>query len=124
MNKVFPLSKERLASCSHDRTVKIWKDDNTYECISTLENIDEVNSILQLRGKEILVSAYKKAKSLSLCGISFWNIGDYTHQHTIKGYGIHWPTHMIELFNGNIALSSSYPFLIVIIDSSSYEVKK
>ena len=55
--------------------------------------------------------------------VSFWNINDYTHQHTIKGYTVDWSTHMIELSNGNIALSSrNYPHPIVIIDSSSYQI--
>ena len=58
--------------------------------------------------------------------MSFWNINDYTHQHTIKGYTVCLSTSMIELFDGNIALSSeNYPSSpIVIIDSSSYQVKK
>ena len=59
------------------------------------------------------------------CGVSFWNINDYTKQHTITGYGVCWSTHMIELSNGNIALSYNIkPHPIVIIDSSSYQVKK
>ena len=57
VRKVIPLSKERFASCSWDCAVKVWKDDNTYECISTLQHDDDVRSILQLRGKEVLVSA-------------------------------------------------------------------
>ena len=37
----------------------------------------------------------------------------------------HQPSHMIELSDGNIALSADdEPYPIVIIDSSSYEVKK
>ena len=34
--KVISLSNQRFASCSFDSTVRIWKDDNTYECISIL----------------------------------------------------------------------------------------
>ena len=131
MEKVIPLSKERFASCSGDDRVKIWKDDNTYECISTLEHDGGVNSILQLKGKEVLVTAYDGDNLLlllgvtasSLRGVSFWNINDYTKQHTVTGYGVRWSTHMIELSNGNIALSSDdEPYPIVIIDSSSYQI--
>ena len=119
--KVIPLSKERYASCSNDGTVKVWKDDNTYECLSTLEHDRRVKSILQLRGKEVLVSCGYSPST----GVSFWNLNDYTKLHTIEGYGVYYPTHMIELSDGNIALSAGdEPYPIVIIDSSSYEVKK
>ena len=68
------------------------------------------------------MSAYCRYGSSSY-GVSFWNINDYTHQHTIKGHGVDYPTHMIELFDGNIALSSNdKPYPIVIIDSSSYQI--
>jgi WD40 repeat protein len=122
VRKVIPLSKERFASCSNDGTVKVWKDDNTYECLSTLRHDDSISSILQLRGKEVLVSCgyYSSSK-----GVSFWNLNDYTELHTIEGYIVDYPTHMIELSDGNIALSAKdKPYPIVIIDSSSYQVKK
>ena len=70
MRKVLPLSKERFGSCSNENTVRIWKDDIIYECISTLEHDGGVNSILQLRGKEVLVSTYRERyNSSSPCGI-------------------------------------------------------
>ena len=68
--KAIPLSNKRFASCSSDYTVRVWKDDSTYECISTLKHDDWINSILQLRGKEVLVSAYTRYNSSSL-GVSF-----------------------------------------------------
>ena len=71
VRKVIPLSKERFASCS-SRTVKIWKDDNTYECLSTLQHDARVSSILQLRGKEVLVLSYGLHVPSSSRGISFW----------------------------------------------------
>ena len=121
VRKVIPLSKKRFASCS-SRTVKIWIDDNTYECLSTLQHDARVISVLQLRGKEVLVLSYGLHVPSSSRGISFWNINNYTHQHTITRYSA-FSTHMIELSNGNIALSSRYkPHPIVIIDSSSYQI--
>ena len=120
VNEVIPLSKGSFASCSCDNTVKIWKDNNTYECISTLQHNDWVSSILQLKGKDVLVSCGFSATT----GVSFWNINDCAHLHTIKGYGVVRSTYMIELADGNIALSFYVkPCPIVIIDSSSYQVK-
>ena len=117
--KIIPLSKERFASCSDDCTVKIWKDNNTYECISTLKHNSQVKSILQLKGKDVLVSCGYS----SSIGLFVWDINHYIHEHTIKGSCVSWSTHMIELSNGNIALSSNVQYYpIVIIDSSTYQV--
>ena len=119
--KVIPLSQERFASCSSDSAVKIWKDDNTYECLSTLEHNGWISSIIQLKGKDVLVSC----GLFSSTGVSFWDLNNYTQQQTIKGYGVYYPSHMIELSDGNIALSTvDEPYPIVIIDSSSYQVTK
>ena len=121
VNWIIPLSKERFTSGSFDCTIKIWKDNNSYECLSTLIHNECISSILQLRGKEVLVSSGFKG----LFGVTFWNLNNYTKLHAIKGYDVRWPTHMIELFDGNIALSTwNYPCLIVIIDNSTYQVKK
>ena len=122
--KVIPLSKKRFASCSSDCTVRIWKDDNTYERVSTLKHNDSVISVLQLKGKDVLVSSlYGKNKASS--GVTFWNVNNYTQQHHVEGYCVCWASHMIELSDGNVALSSGYePYPIVVIDSATYQVKK
>ena len=116
VSKVIPLSKERFASCSWDKTVRIWKDDNTYKCLSILEHSCDVISVLQLTRREILISS-------SSFVISFWNSNNYTKQYTIEGYSIRGSNRMIELSDGNIALSSiCAPNPIVIIDSLSYQI--
>ena len=104
--KVIPLSQGQFGSCSEDKTVKLWKNDQTYDCLIRLKHNERVTSILQLTGKEILVSACGYS-SLTVSDISFWDMNDYTLQHTITGYGFDLSTHIIELFDGNIALSSS-----------------
>ena len=80
------------------------------------------SSIIKLKNKEVLLSSSYGGKDGQL---NFWNLNDYTSQHTIKGYGVDYHTHMVGLSDGNIALSfSERPHPIVIIDSSSYKVKK
>ena len=118
MHKVIPLSDKRLASSSYDMTVRIWKDNKKSKCIFSFKHDYSVDSILKLRDKEVLVSAYSGGYFSPLSGVSFWNINKYTHQHTIKGYGVNKPTYMIELSNGNIAVSSknkTYPLLSLIV---------
>ena len=126
VRRIIALSNERFASCAADKTIRIWKDDNSYRCMSILKHDNEVFSFLQLRNKDVLVSSYGKEESDSIIGgVSFWDINNRTQHHIIKGYSVYWSTHMIELVDGNIALSSSTkPYPIVIIDSSSYQVKK
>ena len=121
--KVIPLSRERIASCSEDKTIRIWKNDETYEHVSTLEHISCVISMLQLSGQELLISSYGDINSL-YNGLYFWNMNTYTYRYAIEGFGfgVEYSTHMIELPNGDVALSSLYS--IIIIDAPGFKIKK
>ena len=115
VHNIIPLSEGRFASCSRDRTIRIWKDDKKFQCLSKLDE-QYVSSILQLKSKEVLVS-------LSTWSITFWDIKNYTKLHTLKGNDITGANRMVELSNGNIAISYSVkPNPIIIIDSSSYQI--
>ena len=120
--KVIPLTNTRCASCSADRSVKVWcacVDDDPTE-LASLTMHSEVRTILQLSsGKEELVASCRDET------IWFWNTDTYTHVHTIKGYYALEPYHMIELPEMKLALSSDteeHP--IVIIDTQRYEIVK
>ena len=143
MCKVIPLSNERFASCSGDKTVKIWKDDYTYKCISTLQHSYSVKSILQLRNKEVLVSLYYSGDLRYNNYVSFFELNDYKRQFPIKDHRRTFDefsiilsfSNMIELSNGNIAISarlktsyynddpntSATSPKVIIIDSSSFQ---
>ena len=116
--KVISLSNERFASCSVDKTVRIWKDDDTYKCICILRHSNSIGSILQLKHKELLVTC----GFYSSPGLTFWDISNFTKKHVIQRMRTD-INHMIELSNGNIALSyKDDPFPIIIIDGSSYQI--
>ena len=125
--QIIPLSKERLASCSWDKTIKIWKDDGSYKCMNTLQSDGCVAAILQLKGKEELVSASEEEESKNK-EINFWNLDNYTKTHTVAGHSPYCPPHMIEVPDGNVAITSydkgESSYCIVIIDTSLYEIKK
>ena len=118
---IIPLTKDRFASCSHDTTVKIWQDDTKFKSIQTLKHEDFIQAILQLKGREILVSC----GLFNSPGVTFWELNTFNNNKTIPGYGVYKSAHMIELRNGDIALCCRYDtYPIVIIDTLSYQVKK
>ena len=119
--QVISLTNGRFASCSSDGIVNVWKDNNEYELLSSLKHNYQIRGVLQLRGKDVLVSCSYDA----MLGLTFWDLNSYAQLRVLKGYGIDFPSHMIQLADGNIALSSNKkPYPIEIIDSSSYELKK
>ena len=128
INHLILLSHERFASCSDDGTARVWKNDETFECISLFDHENEVTTTLQLKGKEELVTAsfyFNGSEPGAKTGyISFWSLISDTEEHTIRGYGVCFPSHMIELPDGNIALcTKEKPFLLVFIDCINYQVK-
>ena len=69
--KVIFSSNGNLISCSEDKTVKIWEENNYgYKNIITLNHSDRVYSILLLEDKNILISTGHE-------GTKFWNITNY-----------------------------------------------
>ena len=115
---VTSLTKNRVASCSSDSSVKIW-DNNNNEIITTLhEGKGWIRSILQLKNREILITSNNNPS------ISFWNLISYERESIFNGYYAFRFSHIIELSNGNIALSSKteqYP--IVIINTITYTIE-
>ena len=118
--KAIPLPHNKFASCSYDNTVRIWNSDNPYQPLATLTHGGGVYYLLQLKKKDILVT--------SCCGDSslyFWNSSTYQKLNTIKNVYTDVSEHMIELPNGNIAVSSYVsPYPIVIINPTNYSIIK
>ena len=117
--KVITLTKQRFASCSMDSSIKIFNAIEPYQLNVSLGDGDGwIKSIIQLKDTEILVAscAWKKA-------ILFWDLDTNECIGNIMGYYVSEAHHMIELSDGNVAISSDtegYP--IVIIDPHQYEI--
>ena len=121
VRKVISLPNGLLASCSRDKTIRIWNYNSQYQQQTILKHSDVLVSVLYLKKKNVLVSCGEFIEP----GVTFWNVEDYTIKRSIKGYGIKYSSHIIELPNGHIVLSSdNNKFPIVIINSSSYRVIK
>ncbi len=68
INNVIYLSNYNIISCSDDYKIKIWKLNNTqYKLLSTSEHSQDVNSLLLLEDKNILISGGND-------GTKFWNL--------------------------------------------------
>ena len=132
VHKVIKLSNYRYASCSSDTYIKIWTNFSIEDIINTKEeasikNEGKVYSILQLSNKELLAASCETSPNKG--SIMFWNLMSYTQLKKYKGMNTtienvyaKIPSHMIELYNGNIAVSNNNQ--IVIINTKQFEISQ
>jgi hypothetical protein len=142
VHKVIKLSNYRYASCSSDTYIKIWTNFSIEDIINTIapkankktiqeeasiKNEGKVYSILQLSNKELLAASCETSPNKGR--IVFWNLMSYTQLKTYKGMNTtienvyaKIPSHMIELYNGNIAVSNNNQ--IVIINTKQFEISQ
>ena len=87
------LSRQRIATCSSDRTIKIFSSEIPFKCIITLKgHIHEVTKILHLKNTEVLLSASIGNDST----IRIWNMVTYKCDTIIKQATMGYKTDMIE----------------------------
>ena len=79
INKVIYNKNGNLISCSDDKSIKIWEEDNNnnYQCVTILRHDNEINSILLLDDKNMLISS-------GFDGTKFWNLNNYENIIYIK----------------------------------------
>ena len=71
MYKVIKLSNGNLASCSYDKSIKIWKGEKPYSCIATLASDNKntnIDSILELNNGKLI------SNSCSDDTVTFWDL--------------------------------------------------
>ena len=121
VTQVIPLTNNRFASFSYgDQTVKLWCD-LSYEKIPTpFEQQNNPRALLQLNNKAetLCISCGKDGKGC----IYFYNlVPPYNKQGTINGVYTGWRFGMVQLSNGDIALSKWKPTpSIIIVDTVNY----
>lgn len=116
--KIIHLSKDRLASGSADHNIKIWNNSDPYKEIISLEVGFDVYSLLQLKGREMLVNGGLSDE------IIFWNLITFTKESSVKCCGANSINGLIELNNHLIAVNGWSSSSIDIIDSKRYEIVK
>ena len=77
--KVIYCSNNNLISCSDDKTIKIWKENNNYENIKILKHSDRIHSSLLLEDKNILISSGND-------GTKLWNYNEINNITLIEEF--------------------------------------
>ena len=116
ITKVISLSLNRIGSCSVDGTIKIWDNNPPYNVKATFQCIkDSVVSILQLKKKELLISAGRKDI------IQIWNMKTYQNECVINGVSCFSRNSMVESDNDKVIIGG---FSIVsILSTKTYRVE-
>ena len=101
INKIIPLTKSRFATCSNDRSVKIWNSEYPFNFICKFDkHVDDVNSIIQLKNKEVLVSASSKKDST----FRTWDLYTYSEIYALKKVQCSYYNSLLELTNGIVVV--------------------
>ena len=102
INKIIYCLDGNLISCSRDKKIKIWEENNNdkYECIKILKHNDWIYSILLLEDKNILISSGGD-------GIKVWNLKDYENILEIKE-AICWNRNALERIDEDKIIIGGY----------------
>ena len=121
--KLIILPESRIASTSWDRTIKIFDSFGKYQTLVTIVNNECVWSMISLKNKEMLVTSHDGINKEGY--ICFWCLKKFQIIKRIGGSFARMPTHMIELPDGNVAISSYTEVKpISIIDTDKLIVQK
>lgn len=119
IRKVISLSNNRIASCSLDGLIKIWNSNPPYNTIQTLKGHSKgVNSIIQMKGKELLISGSFWDNILCL-----WSLVSYQLITIINGVQCFNNNCLVEL-NNNIIISGGDKVLFIVNVSKCIIEKK
>lgn len=118
VHKVIVINDNVFASCSHDKTIKLWNNEAPYQEVSTLINESIVCHILHISKRNTLIAS-NYANSLV-----FWNVKQCKVVAVVKGVYSANPNHMIELPNDHIAVSSYAPTHPIVIVDVVKEIKE
>ena len=126
IRKIILLSNRRMASCGDDYQINIWSIDSPFQLIESISHERNINSIMQLKGKEKLVAGENSR-------LIIWNLLSYKKETIINNICCYWIDSLFETNSGkliiggkkeiNILNSSTYILIKKIIDSRFAFVK-
>ena len=118
--KVIYCSNNNLISCSYDKTIKIWKENNNYENIKILKHSAHINSLLLLEDKNILISSGED-------GTKLWNYNEINNINLIKEFKetfCEWNQGLCRLNHDIIIVSDKETNSLKLISISKKEIIK
>ena len=125
---IIPLTNNRIASCS-DKIIKIWNSNHPYNLIKILKNYpDNYTSIIQLKGKEFLISGCENLDGLdSLFGrkednaLRKWNLLTYQCDTNYFNVSCSLSNSILQIDNNRIIVGGSNVITIVNISINIIE---
>ena len=120
INKIIPLSNNRMASCSSDKMIKIWNSNFPYNLIKTLEgHNDTINSIIQIKGKEILISCGSGVKN----SLHKWNLSTYECNKRIKNVNCWDSNSLLQIDDDRTIVGYDKTIMVININNEIIENK-
>lgn len=114
---IIPITNERFASGSSDSLIKIWNNNEPYNCISTLEgNKSEIISILQMKKLHFLITASKDS-------LRIWSLITYQCITVINKVECFDTGGIMEISNNRVIIGGEHMITVVDIDKAIIEKK-
>lgn len=118
INEVISLTNNRIASCAEDKLIRIWDVNRNYNLIEVLEGHESyVYSILQLKGKEKLISGGDDNN------LFIWNIQTYQPETVINNIYCSYYGSLIEINKDRIISAGNKVIVVINILKSEIEQK-
>ena len=115
IDKVISLTNNRMASCSWDKTIRIWNSDS-FELIKILEgHTFIVRSVIQLKGKDILLSGSNDNT------LRIWNLSTYQCIGIVTKVYCYYKNSMIEIEDNKVIVGGVGELAIVNIEKCIIE---
>ena len=111
IRKIILLSNRRMASCGDDNEINIWSIDSPFQLIVSISHERNINSIMQLKGKEKLVAGENSR-------LIIWNLLSYKKETIINNICCYWIDSLFETNSGKLIIGGKKE--INILNSSTY----
>ena len=115
--KVITLPNNRIASCSDDETIKIWKSNPPYSDtpINVLKTHWGVTSLLYIKERDILISRSQDDT------LRLWNMSTYQCDKVIEGVDCYSTNSLYQIDKDRVIVGRYKSFCIVNIDKCVIE---
>ena len=120
INKIISLPKNRVASCSTDKTIKIWKSNFPYSdhpIVVLLGHKKKVISLLYTKERDVMISGASDAT------LRLWNMSTYQCESVIKGIQCCYMNSIYQYDNDTVLVGGEQCIFIVSILKCKIEKK-